>query len=221
MEQVVLAGTILMMLLNWYAVERGLWFEKITKPGVMVLLLAWFGLQGGWGGANLPFALGLIFSLAGDSLLLWQRRFFLPGLLSFLLAHVCYIIGFNLSLPAFNLWTVIFIVLVAMLWLRGYRVVRRQMDQAAKNKPMRLPVTVYMLVISLMVLSALLCLTKADWTFNAALLVSLGGGMFLLSDFLLALQHFGRPIVKGHLMVMMTYHMAQLAIIAGVVMKHP
>ena len=83
---------------------------------------------------------------------------------------------------------------------------------------MRLPVTIYMVVISLMILSALLCLTKTDWRFNAALLVSLGGGMFLLSDFLLALQHFGRPIVKGHVMVMMTYHMAQLAIIAGVVM---
>jgi len=218
MEQVVLVGTILMMLVNWYAVDRGLRIEKITKPGVMVLLLAWFSLKGGWSGDNLPFALGLIFSLIGDSLLLWQQRFFLPGLLSFLLAHVCYIIGLNLSLPAFNFWTVVFIVLVAMLWLRAYQAIRRQMDQAAKNKPMRLPVTIYMVVISLMILSALLCLTKTDWRFNAALLVSLGGGMFLLSDFLLALQHFGRPIVKGHVMVMMTYHMAQLAIIAGVVM---
>ena len=218
MDDILLVGTILLMLFHWYAADRELPMQKLTKPGVMVLLLAWFSLKGGWSGNNLPFALGLIFSLIGDSLLLWQQRFFLPGLLSFLLAHVCYIIGFNLSLPAFNLWTVIFIVLVAMLWLRAYQAIRRQMDQAAENKPMRLPVTIYMVVISLMILSALLCLTKADWTFNSALLVSLGGGMFLLSDFLLALQHFGRPIVKGHVMVMMTYHMAQLAIIAGVVM---
>lgn len=218
MDDVLLAGTILLMLVHWYAADRELPIQKITKPVVMVLLLAWFSLKGGWSGVNLPFALGLIFSLIGDSLLLWQQRFFLPGLLSFMLAHICYIVGFNLSLPAFNLWTVVFIVLVAMLWLRAYKAIRRQMDQSPKNKPMRLPVTIYMLVISLMILSALLCLTKAEWTFNSALLVSLGGGMFLLSDFLLALQHFGRPIVKGHVMVMMTYHMAQLAIITGVVM---
>lgn len=218
MDNVLLVGTILLMLVNWYAVDRGLRIEKITKPGVMVLLLAWFSLKGGWSGDNLPFALGLIFSLIGDSLLLWQQRFFLPGLLSFMCAHICYIIGFNLSLPVFNLWTVIFIVLVAMLWLRAYQAIRRQMDQSPKNKPMRLPVMIYMVIISLMILSALFCLTKADWTFNSALLVSLGGGMFMISDFLLALQHFGRPIVKGHVMVMMTYHMAQLAIIAGVVM---
>ena len=218
MDDVLLAGTILLMLVHWYAADRELPIQKITKPVVMVLLLAWFSLKGGWSGANLPFALGLIFSLIGDSLLLWQQRFFLPGLLSFMCAHICYIIGFNLSLPVFNLWTVIFIVLVAMLWLRAYQAIRRQMDQSPKNKPMRLPVMIYMVIISLMILSALFCLTKADWTFNSALLVSLGGGMFMISDFLLALQHFGRPIVKGHVMVMMTYHMAQLAIIAGVVM---
>ena len=221
MDTVVLAGTILLMLADWYAADRDLWIEKITKPGAMVLLLAWFLLKGGWQPANLPFTLGLVFSLIGDSLLLYRRRFFLPGLVSFLLAHICYIVGFNLSLPAFNLWTVIFVVLVALLWLRAYRAVRRQMDTSPLNTPLRLPVTAYMLTISLMMLSALLCLTKADWRFNAALLASLGGGMFLLSDFLLALQHFGRPMVKGHVMVMITYHIAQLGIIAGVVMNQP
>jgi uncharacterized membrane protein YhhN len=218
MDDVLLVGTILLMLVHWYAADRELPLQKLTKPGVMILLLAWFSLKGGWSAANLPFTLGLIFSLIGDSLLLWQQRFFLPGLISFLLAHVCYIIGFNLSLPAFNLWTVVFIVVVALLWLRAYQAIRRQMDQSPANQPMRLPVTVYTLVISLMILSALLCLTKADWTFNSALLVSLGGGMFLVSDFFLALQHFGRSMLKGHVLVMITYHMAQLAIIAGVVM---
>ena len=218
MDDVLLAGTIMLMLVHWYAADRELPLEKFTKPGAMVLLLVWFSLKGGWSVPNLPFTFGLIFSLIGDSLLLWQQRFFLPGLISFLLAHICYIVGFNLSLPAFNLWTVVFIVVVALLWLRAYKAIRRQMDQSPKNKPMRLPVTIYMVVISLMILSALLCLTKADWTFNSALLVSLGGGMFMISDVLLALQHFGRPMLKGHVMVMMTYHMAQLAIIAGVVM---
>lgn len=219
MANVILVGTILLVIIDWYAADRDLWIERITKPGAMVLLLAWFSLKGGWQADTLPFALGLVFSIIGDSLLLSRRRFFLAGLIAFLLTHICYIIGFNRTLPAFNLWMVVFIALVALLWLRAYRIIRRQMDRSPANLPLRWPVTLYMLVISLMFLSALLCLTKADWTFNSALLISLGGGMFLLSDFLLAVQHFGRPILKGHVLVMMTYHMAQLAIIAGVVMN--
>jgi len=37
---------------------------------------------------------GLLCSLAGDVALLWPEPGFLPGLVSFLAAHVCYIVGF-------------------------------------------------------------------------------------------------------------------------------
>jgi len=218
MDNVLLGITVALAILDWYAADRNLPIEKFTKPGVLIFLLAWFSSQGGWSGANLPFAMGLVFSLAGDTFLLWENRFFMPGLVSFLLAHICYIIGFNLSLPPFNLWTVVLIAVVAVIWLRGYTTIRRQMNRDPANAAMRLPVTVYTLVISLMVLSAVLCLTKPDWRFNAALLASLGGGMFFLSDFILANEHFGRPFYKSHTIVMVTYHIAQIAIIASVVM---
>ena len=38
---------------------------------------------------------GLVFSLAGDVALLWPKEGFLPGLVSFLLAHLAYLVAFT------------------------------------------------------------------------------------------------------------------------------
>ena len=75
MDNVLLGITVALAILDWYAADRNLPIEKFTKPGVLIFLLAWFSSQGGWSGANLPFAMGLVFSLAGDTFLLWENRF--------------------------------------------------------------------------------------------------------------------------------------------------
>ena len=82
--------------LDWAAVARG-WkvLSYIAKPAVMVCLIAWLGVNGGWSGVLLWFTAGLIFSLAGDIFLMLPKERFVAGLVAFLLAHLAYIIGLN------------------------------------------------------------------------------------------------------------------------------
>ncbi len=82
-------------ILDWLAVGFG-WNKAkyITKPLVMILLITWMTIQGGWHFPVLWFTLGAIFSLLGDVFLMLPGNFFLAGLVSFLLAHLLYITGF-------------------------------------------------------------------------------------------------------------------------------
>jgi uncharacterized membrane protein YhhN len=86
--------------LDWIAVARG-WkkLEYFAKPATMVALLAFVVQNGGLGGGMIWFTLGLIFSLAGDVFLMLPKEQFIAGLVSFLLAHVAYIIGLAPRLP--------------------------------------------------------------------------------------------------------------------------
>ena len=76
---------------------RGL--EFVAKPAVMVCLFIWLYATAGLQGALLWFGIGILFSLAGDIALMFIDRFFIVGLVAFLLGHVAYLIGFNIPLP--------------------------------------------------------------------------------------------------------------------------
>jgi hypothetical protein len=66
--------------------------HKASHPSVLIL---WFVQVGGLEGRLLWFGLGLVFSLAGDIFLMLPSRFFIAGLIAFLLGHVFYIFGFD------------------------------------------------------------------------------------------------------------------------------
>jgi uncharacterized membrane protein YhhN len=86
--------------IEWIAVEKK-WrsLEYLAKPAVMILLIIWVYQNGSFANWMIWFVLGAVFSLGGDILLLLPKKYFLAGLISFLLAHVAYIIGFNESFP--------------------------------------------------------------------------------------------------------------------------
>jgi uncharacterized membrane protein YhhN len=73
--------------------------EYFAKPATMVALLAFVILNGGLSGGMIWFAIGLLFSLAGDVFLMLPKEQFIAGLVSFLLAHIAYIIGLAPRLP--------------------------------------------------------------------------------------------------------------------------
>ncbi|MCX8025727.1 MAG: lysoplasmalogenase, partial [Thermanaerothrix sp.] len=86
--------------IDWWAVSRErLRVRYWAKPGALLALILAFTTAGGWHSASPWFGVGLIFSLLGDIALLLPRRYFLFGLLAFLLAHITYIIGFNPTPP--------------------------------------------------------------------------------------------------------------------------
>lgn len=218
--------TFLTALLDWAAVHRG-WkrLELVAKPATMVFLLAVVGAAGGW--RSLPlvcFGLGIFFSLLGDIFLLisfvrFSDRWFLPGLIAFLLAHAAYIAGLNIPLGEVSPFWMLTLALVLALTAR--RALRRIVAGLREKGLRRLvaPVVLYGFIITVMLLSALLTLYRADWSAGAAGLVSLGALLFYVSDLLLAWNKFVRPVRNGRLFNMIAYHLGQFALAAGAILQ--
>lgn len=193
--------------------------EFIAKPAVMVCLFIWLYTTAGLWGALLWFGIGILFSLAGDIFLMFIDRFFILGLVSFLIGHVAYLIGFNTPLPqGSSFWS---IGLAIMVGLGSARVLRRIVGSIRAKGQNRLvvPVIVYGVVITLMLLAAMLTLFRADWNATAALLVSFGAALFYFSDITLAWHRFVSPIKNGRMLNIGMYHLAQIAIVIGVAIQ--
>ena len=208
---------IAVMAMDWLAVIRSRRrLEYIAKPAAMLALLAWLWIDSRGGVGNAPllwFALGLVCSLAGDVLLLLPERFFLPGLVAFLLAHLAYIYGLN---AGGIMWLTETLLAIPMAIIGGWLVWRIGGALRAKGRGKLLaPIVLYAVIISLMVVSALATLFRSDWPVGPAALVSAGAVLFFLSDVVLAWNRFLAPLPHGRVVVIVAYHLGQLALILG------
>ncbi len=207
-------------LANWFAVWRGIRkLEYVAKPLVMISLILWVLTLDRWHPALIWFVIALVFSLWGDVFLMLPRERFIAGLISFLLAHVFYIIGLNLSLFNPNLAQLAFVIFVALPAVSIYQRLASALT-ASNRAQLKTPVLIYTVVISLMLLSALFTLTKPEWSSAAAISVSFGAFSFFISDAILAWNKFIRPIPYGRVMNMFTYHLGQFLIIWGALMHY-
>lgn len=151
-------------------------------------------------------AAAIVFSLCGDVFLMLDGLF-VPGLLSFLLAHLAYIALFRRNTPWFSnrrtLWATAALgaAMVAVLWLGGL------------PPALRLPVLVYVTVIALMAAQAWGRYRVQGGA--AALQVALGASCFLLSDATLAINQFVQPFPYAAVPVLATYYIAQALILHG------
>jgi len=191
--------------------------EYLAKPAVMIVLLLWLWTTTGLGGAALWFGLGILLSLTGDILLMISLdRLFLAGLIAFLLAHLAYLIGFNIPIPEISAWGFVLAIIVG---LGGVRVMRRIVAPLTSSGQarMRMPIIIYSAVISLMLLSAMMKMTEITWNANAAALVGVGAFLFYISDIILAWNKFVAPIQNGRIYNIGAYHLGQIILIAGVI----
>ncbi len=205
-------------ILDWIATFKA-WgkVEMFAKPAAMIFLFAWLYAGTKLQGALLWFGIGILFSLIGDAFLLSPNRFFLPGLIAFLLAHVAYIIGFSISAAPANIWDILF---AFMILLSAVRILQRLIP-ALRSKGMNsliLPVVIYALTISIMLFFAVRTLADPAWQTNATALVSVGAFLFYISDLILAWNRFVVPIQNGRLLNIVAYHLGQIALIVGVAM---
>jgi uncharacterized membrane protein YhhN len=211
---------LLVAALDWLAV-LGNWrpLKYFTKPGVMIALLAWLWLSTGLRGTLLLFALGLIFSLLGDVFLMLPARFFLTGLVSFLIAQLVYITAFNhrSEIPIVPALLLTPVVLSSSAFFCSQ--FNKAIIQSGKAW-LRIPLSVYFIILSLMVVSALLTLFRPEWLTTAAFLAAGGGLLFFVSDNLLAWNRFVSPVWKGQVWVRITYHLGQTALIAGAALNY-
>jgi uncharacterized membrane protein YhhN len=207
---------LLFALVNWISVARGLKvLEYITKPAVMVCLIAWLGVNGGWSGVLLWFTAGLVFSLAGDVFLMLPKEQFVAGLVAFLLAHVAYVIGLNTTPIPTTVPTLIVLIMVGLVSTRMFSKIAQGLV-ATGNSQLKIPVLVYTIVISLMLFSALMTFIRPSWSPGGALLVGLGALLFYFSDCVLAWNKFVHPLKYGRLINLSSYHLGQVMITLGV-----
>ncbi|MDR3575628.1 MAG: lysoplasmalogenase [Anaerolineaceae bacterium] len=196
----------------------------MAKPATLLALIGWLW-QASQGQPHenavlVIFGLALLFSLAGDVLLLFPRRFFMAGLGAFLTAHIFYIFAFNQSPPPFQAGSLLLLAGVAGLFYLIRRRVMHGLQQRSGPALLRIAVSIYSMVLSLMLLSALLTLLRPDWLPAAAGLVSLGAVLFFCSDSLLALDRFDHPLPYGQLFVHITYHLGQIALVGGALLRY-
>ncbi len=202
-------------LINWwaaYTTRRRVYI--ITKPLVMILWIILFIGFNGYQGDGVWFLLALLFSLAGDILLLFSLRWFIMGLYTFFFAQVAYIIGFNQVLPSWQLALAGIIIVAVIVSVVGL-VLRKYVTRKPEIKKMVLPILSYAAVLSMMALSAVMSLFKPEWSQPAAWMAAIGGTLFLCSDLMLAYDRFIHRFKHAQALVIVTYHLAQFGLTLG------
>jgi len=202
---VLLAALAIAAVVDWVAVARSQRdIETLAKPAFMVILiaLAWLlhadAVSYGQQLLDEDDHEGRL----GHLLLGESTRAFLGGLVAFLLGHVAYIAAFRRVPSADPIWVGVVVVTLAVafvLWARLIPTMQRSWRDGG-------PLVLYAVVIGLM--------AALGWA-TGHLLIAIGGTLFLLSDAVLAYDRFERPVPHGRLIVHVTYHLAQFAIVWG------
>ena len=195
-------------LVDWYAVARGdrrteVWAKPLVLSSLIVaavILGATETAAGTW------LLAALVFWLLGDVALLSDSLpRFRAGVLAFLVGHLAYLVCFaalGLTVPAWS-WAGLAVLAVALWATRDVVPATHRLG----GRALSVPVAVYSVVIGAMLLFA--------W-FTGVPLVALGATVFVVSDATLSIDRFVRPIPHAHLILMVTYHVGQALIVAGV-----
>lgn len=153
----------------------------------------------------------LFFSWVGDVVLLFADKgtiFFIIGLVSFLVAHLLYILLFmklqkvktTKYLPYSILVLVYLFGLLSFLW--------------NDLGDLKIPVIIYASVLSMMLLFAIK--GKFIWEKQYGNYILFGAVFFVLSDSLLAINKFYSPIAFASFLIMSTYLAAQFLLVLGI-----
>lgn len=193
------------------------WIFFIGKPLIMISLFTYYIVSVDRENKSPVFMLGLVFSFAGDVLLM-NPEYFILGLVAFLLAHVMYVFAYRqhrhdeaqddlrglqrvrLAFPILLAGTGLVVILYPVLG------------------DLKIPVIIYAAVITTMALNALF---RYGRTSQQSFWFAFAGAiLFMMSDSLLAINKFLEPIQFGGLYIMVTYMLAQWMIVQGI-LKHP
>lgn len=155
----------------------------------------------------------LLFSLAGDALLMFEEKnsiFFLLGLSSFLLAHIFYIVFFHFvrvrEKIKGNPWLLVVVVIY-------YAILINLLSPYLAD--MKIPVLVYGIVISFMLMMAMHMLFIKNK--RAGRWMMFGALLFVVSDSVLAINKFYQSFEAAGVLIMLTYGLAQLFIVEGAI----
>ena len=189
---------------DWIAKGTGnIRLEYLCKPATLAALVVvavvvtpahGAGAQRDW------FVAALVCSLVGDVLLMVPADLFVAGLGAFLVGHVCYVAGFWTQPPG---WTG-FGIAAGGVVVVVTPVARRILGALAGQRPLAVPVALYIGVISVMLATALA---------TGNVLAGVGAALFVSSDAMIAWNRFVRPFRAAELGIMVTYHLGQAGLV--------
>jgi uncharacterized membrane protein YhhN len=161
--------------------------------------------------------IALLFSWLGDAFLQCKNGgdlFFLLGLISFLFTHIFYtIVFFGTSGESIFLKSKRLLILIIILY--GSLTIYTLLPGLGT---MQIPVTIYGIVITGMVIAALSRFGKVNDT--SYLMVFLGALLFLISDSLIAFNKFKQAFPYSEILIMGTYLAGQFMIILGIIKQY-
>jgi uncharacterized membrane protein YhhN len=198
---------------DWGAVSQRLFrVEYVLKPLTLILLIA-AALSADLGPAQPWVVVALVFGLLGDVGLMLSRAEamtpdgpFLLGLASFLVGHLCYLVGFTRhGVHTLN-------VLAGVLIVGGAAALTlpQVLGGARRSAGDRLMAVVAAYAVVLAGMAVLAVGTGSPAT-------AVGGLLFLASDLAIAYERFVKKIPRGPMAVIVTYHLAQLLIVIGLI----
>lgn len=194
----------------------GRWLHWLAKPATTLLIAAivWRARDSARPFYRRAVLTGVLLSCLGDIALMLPMDAFVPGLIAFLLAHLCYITAFREGLRAGRG------LLAAALLLGAFAVLNVMGLWPHLPAPMRIPVLAYVVVLASMAVLALARLWRrpppAAMDAGSARWAAAGALLFVASDSLLAWDRFGGGLPLASLLVLSTYYAAQYAIARSV-----
>ena len=149
------------------------------------------------------FVAALVFSLAGDVLLMLPRDLFVGGLSAFFVAHCCFLAGFWSHGPEIVPLLIAVAVAAVVIGLLGRKILGavRAQDPALLG-----PVAAYIVVIGAMLATALA--VGNPWA-------ALGAVLFVASDSMIAWNRFVGKVPAASVLIMVTYHLGQAGLVAS------
>jgi uncharacterized membrane protein YhhN len=200
---------------DWLAVwKRYFRIEYALKPLTLVLLIAATVT------VDLPDTKGWVlaalgFGLLGDIALMLSKDLagkldaaFLLGLTSFLAGHVCYLAAFaRYGLHGVQLLAGVLVV-AGSAALTLPRILLRA--KGIGGQELMAIIGTYAAVLGAMAVLAV---------GTASVLTAIGGLLFLASDMVIAWERFVKRIARGPVLVIVTYHVAQILIVLGLIRR--
>jgi uncharacterized membrane protein YhhN len=182
----------------------------VFKPLTMLLIIAMLLLADIGSAGYLVFA-ALLFSLLGDIFLMLPKKPLLPGLLSFLIAHILFVVEFAERAPLQFSWPLAALGGGILVWaaIVGFKLI-------PKLGVLLVPGIIYFTAISSMLFLA--GNVFLNGVAGGGLLI-VGALLFFASDTSLAFNRFGTPWRSAQCIVLATYFSAQFLITASVLQQ--
>ena len=187
----------------WWAPE----WRLATKPLIMISLIIHFSANiTSWDVIKKVFFVAMFFAWLGDVFLMFDgSRYFILGLISFLVMQLLYAFAFYKDSFRMDMLRAVIGVGLAAILICYLSVLYPTLDN------MLIPVTVYSACICVMTYLASTRLRSNEgysWVF-------IGAFLFMISDGFIAWTRFMEPLMYGGLIIMSTYILAQFFICTG------